>query len=951
MATNRWDEIESIYHSALDHHPAQRTMYLQEACGGDESLLREVQSLLDQPHSSTRFLQSAAWDVAAKVLADSDTLAEESALSTPDLPSVIGRYRVIRLLGEGGMARVYEAEQEQPRRVVALKVIKFGLANSDAVWRFQHECQALGRLQHPGIAQIYEAGTAETGLGPQPYLAMELIRGLTLDRYAKAVRLTLRQKLALLVRICEAVQHAHQRGLIHRDLKPSNIVVDDTGQPKVLDFGVARLADEDAPSTGRTEYGRVVGTLSYMSPEQVLGDPLEVDTRSDVYSLGVILYQLLAGRMPYEVNRRQVAESARVIREQEPEPLRTISRDCRGDVEIIVGKALEKDKTRRYSSAAEMAADIQRYLSEEPITARPPSASYQVLKFARRHRALVAGTAAVFVALLAGVAASTFQAIRANRAGQAALAERDRAVQAELLATRERNRSAAAEAQAVQERNRAMAQQRRADQEAATSRAISTFLQNDLLAQAGASTQAGPGAKPDPHLEVRTALDRAAARISGKFDKQPLVEASLRQTIGFTYQDLGLFPEAESQQERALAIREKILGETNPATWQSMDHLAILYRLEGKYAQAEPLRTRLLKVERRSLGEFNPDTLDAMNNLALLYRYEGKLDLAEPLYLKAVAALRRKGGENLQTVGTMSNLAQLYVDRGKYPEAEQLYGEALAAAHRVLGDEHPATLIVSSNLAQLYQTEGKFAPAEALQRKVFEIQNRVLGPAHPDTLTALGNLAKMRRDQGQYAEAEALFRRVLDGQRRVLGEDRPETLVTMNLLGTVKWYQGDDAAAEQLFKQALEGDRRILGKQHPRTLSSLVWLGREQLRQGKLEVAEATFREALKGYENKNFQGWERYHSQSLLGQSLLGQSLLRQSLPAAQRYAEAERFLIDGYEGLLQRRNKIPVLSRPDLQVAGEQIVRLYEAWEKPGKASEWRIRLAADQAPPTHE
>ena len=564
METDRWHEIESIYHSALDHHPAQRTIYLQEACGGDESLLRDVQSLLDEPQSAARFLESDALDIAAKALAESDTLPEESVQVAHELPSVIGRYKVIRLLGEGGMATVYEAEQDQPRRVVALKVIKFGLANSDAVWRFQHECQALGRLQHPGIAQIYEARTAETSFGPQPYLAMELIRGLTLDRYAKTTRINLRQKLALLVRVCEAVQHAHQRGLIHRDLKPSNIVVDETGQPKVLDFGVARLADEDAPSTGRTEYGRVVGTLSYMSPEQVLGDPLEVDTRSDVYSLGVILYELLAGRMPYEVSRRRVAESARVIREKEPAPLRLINRDCRGDIEIIVAKALEKDKTRRYSSAAEMASDIQRYLSEEPITARAPSASYQVLKFARRHRGLVAGTAAVFVALLAGVAASTFQAIRANRAGQAALVERDRAVQAELLATRERNRSAAAEAQAVRERNRAVVEKQRADQEAATSKAISTFLQNDLLAQAGASTQAGTRAKPDPHLEVRTALDRAAARISGKFDQQPLVEASLRQTIGFTYQDLGLFGEAELQQQRALAIRKRILGGLNP---------------------------------------------------------------------------------------------------------------------------------------------------------------------------------------------------------------------------------------------------------------------------------------------------------------------------------------------------------------------------------------------------
>jgi tetratricopeptide (TPR) repeat protein len=421
VQTDRWHKIESIYHSAVDHHqPAQRSVYLQEACGGDESLLLEVQSLLDQSPGATHFLETAAPDVAARELAEANTLADESLLVTQELPSVIGRYKVIRLLGEGGMATVYEAEQDQPRRVVALKVIKFGLANSDAVWRFQHECQALGRLQHPGIAQIYEAGTAETGFGAQPYLAMELIRGLTLDRYAKTTPLNLRQKLALMARICYAAHHAHQRGLIHRDLKPSNIVVDETGQPKVLDFGIARLAGEDPTSTGRTEYGRVVGTLSYMSPEQVLGDPLEVDTRSDVYSLGVILYELLAGRLPYEVSRRQVSESARVIREEEPTSLSSISRTFRGDIETMVGKALEKDKSRRYASAADLAADIERYLGDKPLAARPPSASYQLQKFVRRHRAGAAVAGVVLVALCGATVSVAWEARIARQ-------ERDRA--------------------------------------------------------------------------------------------------------------------------------------------------------------------------------------------------------------------------------------------------------------------------------------------------------------------------------------------------------------------------------------------------------------------------------------------------------------------------------------------------------------------------------------------
>ena len=367
------------------------------------------------------------------------------------------------------MGTVYEAEQEEPRRVVALKVIKLGLATPDRLRRFRQESQALARLQHPGIAQIYESSTADTGFGPQPYFAMEFIRGLPLQQYAEVHQLNTRQKLALMVKVCEAVHHAHQRGLIHRDLKPGNILVDETGQPKILDFGVARVTEADAPEgdaqpTMQTGLGQLVGTLAYMSPEQVLGDPLEVDTRSDVYSLGVILYELLSGRLPYQVNHRQLPEAVQTIREEEPASLSSIGRDYRGDIETLVGKALEKDKARRYTSAADLGADIQRYLNDEPIAARPPSAGYQLRKFARRHRGLMAGMAAVFVVLLAGIAVSTSQAIRANRAGQAALNERDRAV--------------AAEARAVQERNRALTEKQRADDESASAKAVNDFLQN-----------------------------------------------------------------------------------------------------------------------------------------------------------------------------------------------------------------------------------------------------------------------------------------------------------------------------------------------------------------------------------------------------------------------------------------------------------------------------------------
>lgn len=360
-------------------------------------------------------------------------------------PSIIGRYRILGLIGEGGMGTVYEAEQEHPRRTVALKIIKLGMASPSLLRRFEQESQALGRLQHPGIAQIFEAGTVDTGFGPQPYFAMEFIRGRSLQDYCESNHLNIKQRLEIIVKICDAVQHAHQRGLIHRDLKPGNILVDDAGQPKVLDFGVARVTDSDARATQRTDLGQLVGTLAYMSPEQALADPLDIDTRSDVYSVGVILYELLAGRLPYTLGKN-LHDAIQVIREQEPTPLSAANRAFRGDIETIVAKALEKDRTRRYASAAELAADIQRYLNNEPIVARRPSATYQLLKFARRHRALVAGTAAVFLVLVSGIITSTWLLARATK-------DRDRALRAEGLANEKEREAAQARVDEREQRN------------------------------------------------------------------------------------------------------------------------------------------------------------------------------------------------------------------------------------------------------------------------------------------------------------------------------------------------------------------------------------------------------------------------------------------------------------------------------------------------------------------
>jgi eukaryotic-like serine/threonine-protein kinase len=849
------------------------------------------------------------------------------------LPETIGRYRIIRLIGEGGMGAVYEAEQEQPRRRVALKVIKAAWATPGSLRRFEQESQVLARLQHPGIAQVYEAGTADTGSGPQPYFAMEFIaNGRRLTRYAEAEHLNVRQKLELMAEVCDAVQHAHQRSIIHRDLKPGNILVDESGRPKILDFGVARMTDSDALVTRQTDVGQLIGTLAYMSPEQALADPLALDTRSDVYALGVILYELLAGRLPYPLGRT-LYESLQAIRETDPASIVAVDPAYRGDIETIVTKALEKDKTRRYSSPADLAADIRRYLHDQPIQARPSTVAYQVKKFASRHKALVAGFAAAILALIAGTVVSTWQAIRASHAERAAIQERD------------------------------------------TSKAVNDFLQNDLLAQASATTQADRKAEPDPDLKVRTALDRAAAAIAGKFEKQPVIEASIRQTIGTTYRDLGSLREAAQQLERAYEVRRRVLGETHRDTLASLSSLGAVYRELAKYDQAESMLTKALELRRRALGEEDPDTIASISDLSTLFIDRGRLAQAESLAERGLD-LRRKilGPEDRGTLASMDELARLYGQEGKFAKAEELLSKSLEIRHRVLGPEHPETLANMTLLASVYQVDDKQSQAEQLYVQVLGIQRKILGPDHPNTVDTAGDLATVYHDQGKYALAEPLYREVLadfrrryglehprtvsmminlaelswdQGQfapaevqetqtvqiaRRALGPEHPMTLYSQSLLAAIHASQGKYARAEQELRQVVDVRRRVLGPGHPNTLTGIAHLGGVMIHERKYAAAEPLLREARAGYEKLGSQSDGRAQTQSLLGASLAGQ----------RKYADAEPLLVNGYQGM-SKRSIVSVPDRSNLAESGQWIVQLYESWAKPEKAAEWREKLAS--------
>jgi tetratricopeptide (TPR) repeat protein len=687
-------------------------------------------------------------------------------------PTSIGRYRILRLLGEGGMGMVYEAEQDFPQRIVALKVIRAGYATGEMLRRFENETQALGRLQHPGIAQIYDAGAVETPFGKQPYIAMELVRGQTLLDYCDSQKLNTRERLELMAKICDAVQHAHQRGLIHRDLKPANILVGEDGQPKILDLGVARLTDSDAQATRQTNMGEIIGTLAYMSPEQVSGEAADIDTRSDVYALGVILYEVLSGKAPYTIGR-QIHEAVRAIRQDEPTALSSVNRTYRGDIETIVARALEKDKTRRYESAAELAADIRRYLHDEPIVARPPSTTYQLQKFARRHKAVVSGIAAVFVVLALGVAASTWEAVQAQRA------------------------------------------QKKAQQQAAIAEAVNDFLQKDLLGQASAYNQA----TLDPNLTVRTALDRAAQNIHGKFAGQPEVEAAIRQTIGRTYGDLGLYQQEQHQLEQAFDLSRRTLGIDDPRTLSILARLGEAEKDLGNYGQAEALEQRAFDHGRRALGPDNPVTLQAMTELALDYSFERKFAQADPLSQQALMISRKTlGPESRNTLLLMNAIAWDERSEGKYGQAEALYREVVERKRRVLGPEHPETLGSMGELAYLYDVEKKYAQAEALSRQVVDVQRRVLGPEHPDTLQSMLNLATVYWDEGEFARVETLNRQILTGMRRVLGPIHPYTLAAVDNLAAVFLKEGKYRQSEAVYQEALK-----TAPDNPELLNAYAW--------------------------------------------------------------------------------------------------------------------------------
>jgi tetratricopeptide (TPR) repeat protein len=826
------------------------------------------------------------------------------------------------------MGIVYEAAQERPNRRVALKIVRPGIVPAAVLRRFELESEFLGRLHHPGIAQIYQAGVEETEYGPQPYFAMELVRGRRLDEYIRLRTPRLQERLLLVAAIADAVQHAHHRGVIHRDLKPANILVTEAGEPKILDFGIARAVHADLLATVQTVAGEVLGTVSYMSPEQIAGDVSALDTRSDVYALGVILYEVLAERPPYDLDRKPLAEAARIIHDDEPTRLSSAVRHVPADVETIVAKALEKEKERRYSSAGELADDIRRFLRHEPIAARPPTTAYQVRKFARRHKAIVAGVAACVLALLVGVVATSWQAIRARRAERVADARANEA-----------------------------------GVEKAKAEAVTSFLTRML-------ESVDPSQSRGRDVSVRDALDAAAARIeSGAMAKQPEVEIAVRNVIGTTYGSLGLYDAAERQLRAALDLGSQTRAAPLVRADTNARLVDVLYQA-GKRTEAEPAAREALKLRRETLGPDHADVASSIEDLGAVLIAKGDLEQAEQLVREALAIKRRAlPADDPKIAVGLNNLGFLMWRKGNLGEAESMYREALAIDRRTLGNEHPEIPTRLLNLAVLYRDLGRPADAEALAREALGIRRKVLGDQHPDITDALDVVAGALDDRGQNAEAEALLREALAISLKTFGEVNLNTARLRHNLGWVLWKQGEYAAAEPLLRAAAADIPKTYGPTYRGARLATANLAHDLNGLGQARAAESTAREALALYRQAPTDHMvvtalialsqaaiaQRRHDEAIPylrealeiteKQALVRfpwfkgevQTTLGGVLAVQGKPADAETLLLAGYEGL----RNLPSTPPPLLRKALERLASFYAATGRSAEAASWRSRL----------
>jgi serine/threonine protein kinase/tetratricopeptide (TPR) repeat protein len=784
-----------------------RAAAVERACQGDTVLLSEVSSLLDATGAADFLAAPIAnigglWDAA---VSDAD-------IHDPLVGKDFGEYHVLERLGTGGMGVVYRALQRDPTREVALKLMRPGLFSPSLVRRFEHEAEILARLQHPGIAQIYRAGRLRTDLGTQPFFAMELVQGTPLLDFAHSNALTRAQRLNLFARICDAVQHAHAKGVIHRDLKPANILVtNDTHEPKVLDFGVARLCADDArlsmALSAQTSAGEIVGTLAYMSPEQIdTSDSAPsdgVDTRADVYALGVVMYQILSGKLPVDLSGKTLAQAAPLILEHEPALLGTLDRALRGDIETIAAKALEKDRSRRYQSAAALADDIRRSLADAPILARPPTASYQLRKFARRNRTLVAGTALAIVLLIAGIVGTSIGLVRANTATtQAQLRERDA-------------RLAAAQA------------------ERATS-----FL-------TGMLASANPTASRGRQITVRELVDQTAARAAYDLADQPQVEATTRVALARTYLSLFALPQASQQAELAATLAAASFGPESLPFSDALAAKASVALAERKRDESLSLSKQALDLRLRLLPEHHAQVARARMIYAKALIDNLKFDDADRELTTARADLKTAEDPELAFCATLhaEMLLRLPQPNTRVPDAERMLRETLADLRAKGTSADPDTATILGSLGLVLMRQNRAADAETTIREAISLRDRIFPPGHPATFSMRLRLCSALRVQDRLPEARDLGIALLADETKALGEDSPELSNTLSILSAIHTQLGEHDRATPLLEHYVRLQRIL--KDPVLLIVAMQTLSENMRTRGLFTQAETYAREAI----------------------------------------------------------------------------------------------------------
>ncbi len=1087
----------------------RRQEYVQQVCADDEPLLRSVEELLDGVAIGEQILEAGAPGGASS----------GDCQAGPATGDCVGRYKLLEKIGEGGCGVVYMAEQEEPvRRKVALKLIKPGMDSQQVIARFEAERQALAMMDHPNIARVFDGGVTgggqrtedrgqRTEVGSQtsdlrpssdlrpltsppnpaapsilrplssdigrPYFVMELVRGVRITDYCQEHALSTRARLDLFMQVCSAVQHAHQKGIIHRDLKPSNILVtelDGRPVPKVIDFGIARATEQKlTDKTLFTQFAQFLGTPAYMSPEQAALSGADVDTRSDIYSLGVLLYELLTGTTPFDA--RELLASGleamcRTIRETDPpkpstrltqsegrgqrtegrgrrsdvgtqhSSLRTSHSALPSDLDCIVMKALEKDRARRYETASSLAQDVQRHLNDEPVTARPASAAYRFRKMVRRNKLAFAAGSAVAAALVIGLGVSTWMYFREKRARDNERQALERAVAAEQEQSRLRQVAEAAELAQRGERNKAEA-------EATRSYEVVGFLE-EMLKGVGPSVAAGR----DTTL-LREILDKTGERIGSELKDQPEVEAELRETLGRVYFALADFDQSEAMHRAGLARLRALHQGDDPKVARALRSLADVLCAKFKLDEAEPLYREALAMQRKLPGDGDGEVASTLTNYALLLSDQRKLPEAEAMFREALARHRKlSGDEHKHVTATLNNLALVVEDLGRPAEAETMhrevlalkqrshpgdhpdvaitlrnlagtlnaqgkrdeavamYHEALAMMRKVYPDGHLHTAAVLGSLGLIFGGQGRHEEAEPLLREALDLTQKFRNELHPELIDGIGNLALNLGRQGKFAEAETLYREAVAKAR---AQNQPRKVANCNAgLAAVLEMQGKFADAEPLRREVLEITRQLPQPHTGLVERRLSELDENLCRQGKYADAEPLAREALKlttarlgtGHHQslsamsrfaRLLSDWawnERETNSALqsphgaivqrareaeqlmrgcmaawligdgtkagaadhmtpelrsrLGGALVAVAATDKSLTpeaSVSMFAEAEPLLLAGNEAIQNDKTLERKFQRDSLT----RLVRLYAAWDKPDKASEWRQKLAA--------